>query len=168
MVATRGGPERRRSTPMPTFLIERNLPGASNLTGEELKAIARTSNAVVDNLGVTCTWQRRYVAGDKIYCVREAESSDDVYEHARRGGLTADLIVEIPAVIGPDTAEDCAVTSHRDSGLDLCPVRDIWVARATLSDLAYASALSRPFTLRSRRVRTRCVHSSHNVCRPKS
>ena len=53
---------------MPTFLIERNLPGASNLTAEELKAIARTSNAVVDNLGVPYTWQQSYLAGDKIYC----------------------------------------------------------------------------------------------------
>lgn len=91
---------------MPAFLIERNLPGASKLTAEELKAIARTSNAVVDNLGVPYTWQLSYVAGDKIYCVHEAQSSDDVYEHARRGGFPADLVVEIPAVIGPDTAED--------------------------------------------------------------
>jgi len=91
---------------MPAFLIERNLPGASKLTAEELKAIARTSNAVVDNLGVPYTWQQSYVAGDKIYCVHEAESSDDVYEHAKRGGFPADLVVEIPAVIGPDTAED--------------------------------------------------------------
>lgn len=90
---------------MPAFLIERNLPGASKLTAEELKAIARTSNAVVDNLGVPYTWQLSYVAGDKIYCVHEAQSSDDVYEHARRGGFPADLVVEIPAVIDPDTAE---------------------------------------------------------------
>lgn len=91
---------------MPAFLIERNLPGASKLTAEELKGIARTSNAVVDNLGVPYTWQLSYVAGDKIYCVHEAESSDDVYEHARRGGFPADLVVEIPAVIDPGTAED--------------------------------------------------------------
>jgi hypothetical protein len=91
---------------MPTYLIERNLPGASNLTTEELRTIARTSNAVVDNLGVPYTWQQSYVAGDKIYCVHDAESPDDVYEHARRGGFPADLVVEIPAVIGPATAEE--------------------------------------------------------------
>jgi hypothetical protein len=91
---------------MPTYLIERNLPGASNLTAEELKAIAQTSNAVVDNLGVPYTWRQSYVAGDKIYCVHDAESSDDVYEHARRGGFPADLVVEVPTVIGPATAEE--------------------------------------------------------------
>jgi hypothetical protein len=91
---------------MPTYLIERNLPGASNLTAEELKAIAQTSNAVVDNLGVPYTWHQSYVAGDKIYCVHDAESPDDVYEHARRGGFPADLVVEVPTVIGPATAEE--------------------------------------------------------------
>ena len=90
---------------MPTFLIERNVPGASNLTAEQLRGIAQTSNAVVDNLGVPYTWQLSYVAGDKIYCVHDAESSEDVYEHARRGGFPADLVVEVPAVIGPDTAK---------------------------------------------------------------
>lgn len=90
---------------MPTFMIERNLPGASNLTPEELQGIARTSNAVVDGLGVPYTWHQSFVAGDKIYCVHEAESADDVYEHARRGGFPADLVVEVPNVIGPRTAE---------------------------------------------------------------
>ena len=90
---------------MPAFLIERNIPGASHLTAEELKNIAETSNAVVANLGVPYTWDLSYVAGDKIYCVHEAESADDVHEHARRGGFPADLVVEIPTVIGPRTAE---------------------------------------------------------------
>jgi hypothetical protein len=90
---------------MPAFLIERNIPGAGNLTPEELRTIAQTSNDVVANLGVPYTWELSYVAGDKVYCVHEAESADDVYEHARRGGFPADLVVEIPAVIGPRTAE---------------------------------------------------------------
>ncbi|HEX6246608.1 MAG TPA: DUF4242 domain-containing protein [Nocardioidaceae bacterium] len=91
---------------MPTFLIERNVPGASELTDEQLRAIAQTSNAVVENLGVPYTWQLSYVAGDKMYCVHEAESPDDVYEHARRGGFPADLVVEIPNIIDPDTAKE--------------------------------------------------------------
>jgi hypothetical protein len=91
---------------MPTFMIERNIPGASSLSAEQLKGIAQKSNAVVDGLGVPYTWQQSFVAGDKIYCVHEAESADDVREHARRGGFPADLVVEVPAVIGPRTA-DC-------------------------------------------------------------
>lgn len=91
---------------MPAFLIERNVPGAGDLTPQQLKGIAEKSNAVVDNLGVPYTWHLSYVAGDKIYCVHEAESADDVYEHARRGGFPADLVVEIPATMTPATAEE--------------------------------------------------------------
>ena len=50
---------------MATFLIERTVPGAGQLTPEQLKEIASTSNQVVDGLGVAYTWHRSYVAGDR-------------------------------------------------------------------------------------------------------
>ena len=89
---------------MPTFLIERNIPGASQLTPEQLRDIARTSNEVVDGLGVAYTWQHSYVAGDKIYCVHETDEADTVREHAQRGGFPADVVVKVAAVFGPQTA----------------------------------------------------------------
>jgi hypothetical protein len=89
---------------MATFLIERNLPGASQLTPEQLRGIARTSNDVVDGLGVAYTWRRSYVAGDKIYCVHETDDPETIREHARRGGFPADVVVEVAAEIGPQTA----------------------------------------------------------------
>jgi hypothetical protein len=90
---------------MATFLIERNIPGASQLTPEQLRAIARTSNEVVDGLDVAYTWDHSYVAGDKIYCVHEADDADTVREHARRGGFPADVVVEVAATFGPQTAD---------------------------------------------------------------
>ncbi len=36
---------------MATFIIERNIPGAAQLTPEQLRDIARTSNEVVDEVG---------------------------------------------------------------------------------------------------------------------
>lgn len=89
---------------MPTFIIERNIPGASTLTPEELRDIAATSNGVVAGLGVPYVWQRSYVAGDKIYCVHEAPSAEIIYRHAREGGFPADLVTEIASEIGPQTA----------------------------------------------------------------
>ncbi len=89
---------------MATFLIERNLPGASDLTPEQLRDIAITSNAVVEALGVAYTWQRSYVAGDKIYCLHETDDAASVREHARRGGFPADVVVTVAAEIGPETA----------------------------------------------------------------
>jgi hypothetical protein len=89
---------------MATFLIERNVPGASDLTPDQLRDIASTSNEVVEGLGVAYTWQRSFVAGDKIYCLHEADDADTVREHARRGGFPADVVVEVAAEIGPHTA----------------------------------------------------------------
>jgi threonine dehydratase len=94
---------------MTTFVIERNIPGAAGLTAEQLTEIATTSNAVVAGLGVAYTgdhtWQHSYVAGDKIYCVHETDDAETVREHARRGGFPADMVVEVAAVFGPETAE---------------------------------------------------------------
>jgi hypothetical protein len=89
---------------MATFVIERNIPGAAKLTPEQLREIARTSNEVVDGLGVAYTWHRSYVAGDKIYCLHETDDADTVLEHARRGGFPADVVVEVAAEFGPRTA----------------------------------------------------------------
>ena len=89
---------------MATFLIERNIPGASELTPEQLREIAVTSNKVVDGLGVPYTWQRSFVAGDKIYCLHETEDAETIREHARRGGFPADLVVTVAAEFGPETA----------------------------------------------------------------
>jgi uncharacterized protein DUF4242 len=89
---------------MATFLIERNIPGASSLTPEQLREIAQTSNDVVDGLGVSYTWKHSYVAGDKIYCLHETDDVETVREHARRGGFPADIVVTVAAEFGPETA----------------------------------------------------------------
>jgi hypothetical protein len=89
---------------MAQFIIERNIEGASTLSSDELADIATKSNEVVRGLGVPYTWVTSYVAGDKIYCVHETEDADTIREHARCGGFPADMVVEIAAVIGPDTA----------------------------------------------------------------
>lgn len=89
---------------MPQFIIERTLPGASQLTREQLRDIASTSNEVVAGLGIPYRRLHSYVAGDKIYCVHETENADIVREHARRGGFPCDSVTVISEVIGPETA----------------------------------------------------------------
>jgi Protein of unknown function (DUF4242) len=91
---------------MPKFIIERNIPGASALSRQQLKEISAKSNQVVDGLGVPYEWIESFVAGDKIYCVHEAESADVIYKHAREGGFPADAVTEVVAMIGPETAND--------------------------------------------------------------
>ena len=89
---------------MPRFVIERNIPGASKLSPQQLSEIAAKSNAVVAGLGEPYIWDMSYVAGDKIYCIHEAESAESIYRHAREGGFPADKVTEIVAIIGPQTA----------------------------------------------------------------
>jgi hypothetical protein len=83
---------------MKTFIIEREIPGASNLTNEELCGITATSNDAVDSLGKPYQWLHSYVAGDKIYCVHQAESADVIREHARIGGFPANSVTEVVSV----------------------------------------------------------------------
>ncbi len=41
---------------MPKYVIERELPGAGNLTGDELRAISQKSNKVICDLGPEIRW----------------------------------------------------------------------------------------------------------------
>ena len=89
---------------MTRFLIERVIPGASELTDTQLAEITTQSNCTVDSLGVPYRWITSYVAGDKIYCIHETDDVETVLEHARRGGFPADVVVEVAAIISPATA----------------------------------------------------------------
>jgi len=95
---------------MQRFLIEREIDGASELTPEQLTEIAKTSNAAVASLGVPYTWVTSYTAGDKIYCLHEAEDAETILEHARRGGFPADLVSVVTNEFGPQTADRVAVS----------------------------------------------------------
>ena len=91
---------------MPTYLIERNIPGADKLTDEELRGITAKSNDVVAELERPYTWCHSYVAGDKVYCIHQAESAEDVMEHARRGAFPANLVAEVSAVFDSSGPRD--------------------------------------------------------------
>jgi hypothetical protein len=86
---------------MPTFLIEREIPGAATLSHQELADITAASNEVVAGLGVPYRWVTSYVAGDKFYCVHETDDVQAVYEHAKRGGFPADAVNIVATQIGP-------------------------------------------------------------------
>ena len=90
---------------MPKYLIEREIPGAGNLTPAQLQGISQKSCSVLNNLGPQIQWIQSYVTGDKIYCVYRAPNEEMVREHARQGGFPANRISEITTVIDPTTAE---------------------------------------------------------------
>jgi Protein of unknown function (DUF4242) len=87
-----------KESEMKTFLIEREIPGAEELTDDQLRDITKTSNGAVAELEKPYKWLHSYVAGNKIYCVHQAENAEVVREHARRGRFPANLVVEVAAV----------------------------------------------------------------------
>jgi hypothetical protein len=90
---------------MPKFLIEREIPGAGDLTAEQLQGISQKSCGVLQSMGPQIQWVQSYVTGDKVYCVYIAPDEAAVREHAERGGFPANRVSQIKSMIDPTTAE---------------------------------------------------------------
>jgi hypothetical protein len=90
---------------MPKFVIEREIPGAGNLTDAELQQISQKSMNVLKGMGSEIQWLHSYVTGDKVYCIYLAPDEETVREHARRGGFPANRISAVRCLIDPETAE---------------------------------------------------------------
>jgi hypothetical protein len=90
---------------VPKFVIERDIPGAGNLSPEQLQAISQKSCGVLRNLGPSIQWVHSYVTDDKVYCIYIASSEDLVREHAAQGGFPANRVSQIRTVIDPTTGD---------------------------------------------------------------
>ena len=89
---------------MKKFVVERNLPGAGNLSPEELQAISQTSCEVINQFGKPYYWIQSFITDDKIYCIHIAESEEVVREHARLAKFPVNTIAEVKTVIDPLTS----------------------------------------------------------------
>jgi hypothetical protein len=90
---------------MPKYVIERELPGAAQLSPQQLQAVSQTSCGVLRKLGPEIQWVHSYVTLDKIYCIYIAPNEALIREHATQGGFPANRISEIASTIDPTTAE---------------------------------------------------------------
>lgn len=90
---------------MPKYVIERDLPGAGELSAAELQGISQKSNQVLSDLGPEIRWLQSYVTDDKIYCVYVAPDEDMILEHARCGGFPANRVTRVTAMIDPSSGE---------------------------------------------------------------
>jgi hypothetical protein len=90
---------------MPKFVIEREVPGAGNLTDAQLQEISRKSVNVLKGMGPEIQWLHSYVTGDKVYCVYLAPDEAPLREHAKRAGIPANRISAVRRLIDPSTAE---------------------------------------------------------------
>lgn len=90
---------------MPKFVIEREIPGAGNLTEAELQDVSRKSVAALKAMGPDIQWLQSFVTGDKVYCVYLAPDESAIREHAKRVGIPANRISAVRRLIDPTTAE---------------------------------------------------------------
>lgn len=89
---------------MPKFIIEREIPGAGQLSAAELKAVSQKSCSIIRNLGPDIQWVESFVTDDKIYCVYIASDAEIIRKHAELGGFPANRVSEVRAIIDPAAA----------------------------------------------------------------
>lgn len=90
---------------MPKFVIERDIPGAGQLTPQDLRAVSQKSCGVLNSMGPSIQWLQSYVTDDKLYCVYIAPDAAAIRRHAELGGFPANRISEVRRIIDPTTAE---------------------------------------------------------------
>lgn len=90
---------------MPKFLIEREIPGAGQLSSAELQGISQKSCSVLNKMGTSIQWLESFITDDKIYCIYIAPDEETIRQHAEQGGFPANRIAEIKTMIDPTTAE---------------------------------------------------------------
>lgn len=86
---------------MPKFVIEREIPGAGNLTDAELREISRKSLVVLRGIGPEIQWLQSYVTGDKIYCVYLAPGRGNNTRARKAGRLSGKSHLRRPSVDRP-------------------------------------------------------------------
>ena len=96
--------EKKKNAAMKTYLIEREIPEAGNLTQDELKGISQKSCSVLKEMGEGIEWLHSYVTGDKVYCLYRAKDEALIRTHAEMGGFPVNSIQELSTKIGPETA----------------------------------------------------------------
>jgi hypothetical protein len=89
---------------MKKFVVERNLPGAGNLSPAELQAISQASCFAINQVGSPYHWIQSFVTEDKIYCIHIAENEEAIREHARLGGFPVNTVAEVKTIIDPLTS----------------------------------------------------------------
>lgn len=100
---------------MPKYVIEREIPGAGDLSPDQLQAISQKSCSVLRGMGPEIQWVHSYVTGDKVYCVYIAPNEEMVRQHASQGGFPANRISEVKTIIDPTTSEERRTRSAKSA-----------------------------------------------------
>jgi hypothetical protein len=88
---------------MPEFVIERDIPGAGQLTDEQLREVSLRSLDALRAVGAQVQWLHSYVTDDRVYCVYLAPDESAIRDHARRAGIPANRISAVRRLLEPKT-----------------------------------------------------------------
>lgn len=86
---------------MPKYVIERDIPGAGQLTEQELEDVSRRSLAALGQLGPKIQWLHSFVTDNKVYCVYLAPDEEIIQQHAKMIGLPATRIQAVRRLLDP-------------------------------------------------------------------
>ena len=86
---------------MPEFVIERDIPGAGQMTEDQIRDVSIRSLEVLKGIGPQIQWLHSYVTDDRIYCVYLAPDEATVYDHARKLGVPANRVSAVRRMIDP-------------------------------------------------------------------
>ncbi len=86
---------------MPEFVIEREIPGAGQMTEDQVRDISVRSLEVLKDIGPQIQWLHSYVTDDRLYCVYLAPDEAAIREHARKLGVPANRISAVRRLIDP-------------------------------------------------------------------
>jgi hypothetical protein len=86
---------------MPKYVIEREIPGAGQLTEEQLQEVSQRSLAALGQLGPRIQWLHSFVTDDKVYCVYLAPDEETIQQHAKMIGLPANRIQAVRRLLDP-------------------------------------------------------------------
>ena len=84
---------------MPKFIIEREVPGAGELSQEEIKGIFEHGLGITKEMGPEIEWVQSYITGDKVYCEFVATDEEMIQEHARKAGFPANKISKVATIV---------------------------------------------------------------------
>ena len=86
---------------MQEFVIERDIPGAGQMTEEQIRDVSIRSLRVLKGLGPQIQWLHSYVTDDRLYCVYLAADEESIREHARQLGVPATRIAAVRRLVDP-------------------------------------------------------------------
>jgi cell division inhibitor SulA len=90
---------------MPKFVIEREVPGASKFSEDQVREASLKSLEVLRDLGPQIRWIHSIVTDDKIYCIYFAPDETLIREHGQKVGFPVNRVSAVRRLVDPANFE---------------------------------------------------------------